>query len=157
MTGGAVEAAPGLCKEAGCGKPVKARRMCGTCYARWSRANPGLRVHLLNMEVVEEALPSRETELIAKTGLGAKAVGRILARLQAAGRARIGRWDPPRCPGSRFTPVWVAGKGKNARRPGKQVRQEHSAAVDREYQARRRGSHQPPPVACWTDALGTTT
>jgi hypothetical protein len=128
--------------------------MCVNCYSRWRRANPGIRVSLMNMDLIEESLPARFSQIMDRTGLSEDAVRRNLRKLNKEKRAHIGRWDPPHVTGSRFMPVWVAGKGANRRGPNKQERRDYENSSRRKRMARRDGRHQPAPAACWTAALG---
>lgn len=153
MSAGAVGAAPVVCKTDWCSNPSLSRGMCGNCYSRWRRANPGLRIHRLNEDLIEELLPSRAKALAEKSGLDYNTVRAVLIRLHKAGRAKIGHWDPPHVTGDKFLAVWVVGKGVHARKPGKQKRHDYGNKTRRERVARQQGRLAPPPTASWMGPL----
>jgi hypothetical protein len=101
------------CKREGCQSQVQARGLCNTHYRQWSRDNPEHRQHLLILKTIEEVLPATRREIIDETGLCLPAVNRALDLLHEAGKAHIGDHEPPTVPGTRWQPVWVAGKGRH--------------------------------------------
>lgn len=147
MMAGAAAVAPRLCKVDGCSRPVRGRGMCINCYEKWRRANPGVRVQLQSMDMVEELLPARQKVLSEKTGMTLNSIAAVLKRLHEAGRARIGHYDPPTVTGASFRPVWVAGPGRHAPKPSKKKLAEYSRHTHRRNYARRKGR-------AWAAALG---
>lgn len=118
MSGGAAAAAPALCKTDGCTRPVRGRGMCINCYEKWRRVNPHRTVTQVNMQTIEDLLPSWSVKKLAETtGFTMDTVQKILDRLHAAGRARIVRYASPEETGWQWKPVWDIGQGAHASRP----------------------------------------
>lgn len=158
MTGGAVGAAPRLCKEAGCGKPVVGRKMCKLHHQRWLRKHPDMTIQRMNEETVLDAMPGTVLQLIARTGLVRETVNRALAVLNVAGenrRAFIIDHAPPMVKGHKWREIYEQGNGPNKRLTAERKR-EHTATMKKAGHIRRNGrpTSAMRPVAAWFAPLG---
>jgi hypothetical protein len=159
VTGGAVGAAPRLCKAEGCGGSVVARGMCDLHYRRWRRAHPDITMMAMTQQTLLDAMPATIPKLIEKTGMCRETVLRTLDLLNVAGPARrayIYGWEPPAGKGKNWQAIYREGSRPN-KRLTKGERAAHSRALSAAYMARRFPHRQPaaaPPRASWLDVLG---
>lgn len=145
---GAATVAPRMCKV-GCDRPARGRGMCINCYEKWRRINKHVIGNQLEKNAVIDMLPARVKEIRETMGMGFFGVSKLLEQLYEDKRAHIGSYDPPSASGCRFAPVWVAGPGKHAKEPTKEMRDEHRRLAQRNSYARRRQQS-----AGWAGVLG---
>ena len=145
------------CSRGGCNRPVKGRGMCSGHYAGWLRANPDIRREALNRDAVIEAMPGTMPQLASATGLHRETVAAILKELNVwkSRRAYIADHLPPTVPGTRWQPIWRAGKVANVKLTDER-RKAHAKRVKdstRPDDRRTAASKDPAPRATWLDTL----
>lgn len=96
-----------------CSRPARARGLCPAHHQQFSRDNPELRVMAIMRRAILAAMPATRTELAEKVGCDLETIRRWIPWLTQEKAIHIGSHRAPDKKGSRWVPVFHAGRGKD--------------------------------------------